>query len=73
MSLIQILFKNVLHHIDPEFEDAINIVEQSIYYSNNKFKTILDKTKSGIQISIVEGCHLNVIVLKCFYQVVMIY
>ena len=28
-------FSNLLHHIDPEFEDEINIVEQSRYYSNN--------------------------------------
>ena len=26
-------------------------VEQSRYYSNNEFKTILDRTKSGIQIA----------------------
>ena len=43
-------FLNLLDHIDPEFEDKLNIVEQSRYYSNNEFKTILDKTKSGIQI-----------------------
>ena len=39
---------NVLHHIEPNFENEVNIVEQSGYYSNNEFKTILDKTKSGI-------------------------
>ena len=68
-------FLNLLHNIDPEFENEINIVEQSRYYSNNEFKTILDRTKSGIQmlIWIVEGCHLNLIVLKYFYQVVMIH
>ena len=43
-------FSNLLHHIDPEFEDEINIVEQSRYYSNNEFKTMWDKTKSGIKI-----------------------
>ena len=42
-------FLNILNHIDPEFEDEVNIVEQSKYYSN-EFKTILDKTKSGIHI-----------------------
>ena len=36
--------------IDPEFEDELNIIEQTKYYSNNGFKTIVDKTKSGIQI-----------------------
>ena len=45
------LFLNLLHYIDPEFENEINIVEQSRYYSNNEFKTILDRTKSGIQIA----------------------
>ena len=39
-----------LHHIDQEFEGEINIVEQSRYYSTYELKTILDKTKSGIQI-----------------------
>ena len=39
-----------LHHIEPKFEDEINIVEQYRYNSNNEFKSILDKTKSGIQI-----------------------
>ena len=43
-------FLNLLHHIDPEFEDEINIVEQSRYYSNIEFKTILEQTKSGILI-----------------------
>ena len=43
-------FLNLLHHIDPEFKDEINIVEQSRYYSNNEFKTILDRTKIGMQI-----------------------
>ena len=43
-------FLNLLHHIDPEFEDEVNIVEQSRYYSNNEFKTILHSAKSGIQI-----------------------
>ena len=42
-------FVNLLHHNDPEFEDEINIVEQSRYYSINEFKTILDRNKSGIQ------------------------
>ena len=28
-------FSYLLLHIDPEFEDEINIVEQSRYYSNN--------------------------------------
>ena len=31
-------FLNLLHHIDPKFEDEINVVEQSRYYSNNEFK-----------------------------------
>ena len=31
-------FLNLLHNIDPEFENEINIVEQSRYYSNNEFK-----------------------------------
>ena len=53
----------------------INIVEQSRYYSKNEFKTILDRTKSGIQIANLNcgGLPSKFNRFKYFYQVVMIH
>ena len=43
-------FFNLLHHIDPEFEDEVNIVEQSRYYRNNTIQNNFGQTKNGTQI-----------------------
>jgi len=43
-------FVNLLQHIDPNYEEEVNIIENSIYYDNNAFNETLQQVKGNIRI-----------------------
>ena len=39
-------FSNLIHHISPNIENEIDIINHSTYYNDDDFKDVLKNTKS---------------------------
>ena len=43
-------FSNLIHHISPNIENEIDIINHSTYYNDDDFKDVLKNTKSELSI-----------------------
>ena len=52
-------FSNLIHHISPNIEKEIDIINHSTYYNDDDFKDVLKNTKSELSIPNLNCLNLN--------------
>ena len=52
-------FSNLIHHISPNIENEIDIINHSTYYNDDDFKDVLKNTKSELRILNLNCLNLN--------------
>ena len=52
-------FSNLIHHISPNIENEIDIINHSTYYNDDDFKDVLKNTKSELSILNLNCLNLN--------------
>ena len=52
-------FSNLIHHISPNIENEINIINHSTYYNDDDFRDVLKNTKSELSILNLNCLNLN--------------
>ena len=54
-----VFFSNLIHHISPNIENEIDIINHSTYYNDDDFKDVLKNTKSELSILNLNCLNLN--------------
>ena len=62
-SLIDLLQKKN----DPDYNEEINVIEHSLYYSDDVFKVIMESKKSPLKMINLNCCGLNANLTNLFY------